>query len=369
MKRLLALAAVLALFGAACSSDDSSETTTSAAAETTTTDPDVEAAFSAFCESATTYVDDLDQFTGLFGDSSASLTVGQIKEGSATLDEDADAVQKDADALEKAIDDYDKVQKDNEAKEEESSGTTSTTVVSIDVDDGTIERVQQAQDDFDAAVEGISDDTPVSAAEVEFQSAAYALEVSWMTLLTEAGCLEEDQQALDDIKQFTAGLQTDLTALGVFTGKIDGIYGPDTVTAVEAFQKEVGLPETGLPDPATQKAINEKLAANEAMNVSALQGMLKGLGLYDGPINGQYDEATENSVKLLQAELGVPETGVMDPPTWEAYANRRKGLEELLAAAKANATSTTTAAPAPTAAPTTADPATTTEAPTTTAAP
>jgi peptidoglycan hydrolase-like protein with peptidoglycan-binding domain len=126
----------------------------------------------------------------------------------------------------------------------------------------------------------------------------------------------------------------------------------------------VGLPETGLPDPATQKAMAEKLATDEAMNVSALQGLLKGLGLYDGPINGVYDEATENAVKALQAQLGVPETGTMDPATWEAYANRRQGLEQLLAQAQSDATSTTTEAPT-TEAPTTEAP--TTDAPTTSA--
>ncbi len=137
---------------------------------------------------------------------------------------------------------------------------------------------------------------------------------------------------------------------------------------MQAFQAEVGLPQTGLPDPATQKALNEKLAAQKAVNVSALQGLLAGLGLYDGPIDGIYNDQLTEAVKELQAQLGVPQTGVMDPATWEAYANRRAGLEELLRQAEANATSTTTEAPT-TEAPTTAAP--TTEAPetTTTAAP
>lgn len=364
MKRILALAAVLALFGAACSSDDSSEESTT----TTTTEPDVEAAFSDFCESATSYVDDLNAYTGLFSGEPASITVGQVKDGSSQLKAAAEQVRTDADSLDQAIKDHNQVQEERAKEQEKSTGTTSTTIVEVPVDEGTLQRVEQAQSDFDSTVEGISDDTPVNEAEVEFQSAAYALQVSWSTLLTEAGCLDENEKALQGIKQFTAGLQTDLTTLGFFSGKVDGIYGPETVAAVKAFQKDVGLPETGLPDPPTQKAIAEKLAADTAMNVSALQGMLKGLGLYDGPINGVYDEATENAVKALQKELGVPETGVMDPATWEAYANRRAGLEELLAAAESNATSTTTAAPT-TAPPTTAAPSTaapTTAGPTTT---
>ena len=140
---------------------------------------------------------------------------------------------------------------------------------------------------------------------------------------------------------------------------------PSTVEAVKAFQAASGLPETGLPDPATQQALNEALGEQQALNVAALQGMLTSLGLYDGPIDGQWNDQMTEAVKALQRELGVPETGTMDPATWEAYVNRRAGLEQLLAAAEANATSTTTEAPT-TEAPTTEAPATT-EAPTTAA--
>ncbi|MCO5322701.1 MAG: peptidoglycan-binding protein [Microthrixaceae bacterium] len=303
MKRIFALVAVLALFGAACSSDDSGDSSDDT---TTTTEPDVEAAFSKFCETATTYVDDLNEYTGLFGDEPATITVGQLKEGSENLKKAGDDVKADSENLQKAIEDYNKVQEENAKQQEKDTGTTSTTIVEVDVDDGTIERVEQAQSDFDSTIEGISDDTPLSEAEVEFQSAAYALQVSWSTLLTEAGCLDEDQKALDQIKQFTAGLQSDLTTLGFFSGKIDGIYGPETVDAMQAFQKDVGLPETGLPDPPTQKAMSEKLAADAALNVSALQGLLKGLGLYDGPINGQYDEATGARSRLSRRNWECP---------------------------------------------------------------
>ncbi|MCP4434539.1 MAG: peptidoglycan-binding protein [Actinomycetia bacterium] len=367
MKRLFAILTAALLIASACSSDDS-ETKESDDKSTTTTLPDVEGAFSAFCESATTLVDDLEEYTGLFSQGSTSLTVGQVKAGSEDLKAARGQVEQDATALQDSIDDFNSIQEQNAKDQEEQTGTTSTTVVELPVDDATIERVVQAENDFDDAVTGIDDDTPLSEAEVEFQSAAYALQVSWSVLLSEAGCLDEDQQTLDQIRQYTAGLQTDLQTLGYYNGKVDGIYGPETVDAMQAFQAEVGLPQTGLPDPATQKALNEKLAAQKAVNVSALQGLLAGLGLYDGPIDGIYNDQLTEAVKELQAQLGVPQTGVMDPATWEAYANRRAGLEELLRQAEANATSTTTEAPT-TEAPTTAAP--TTEAPetTTTAAP
>ena len=365
MKRLFAIVFAAALVASACSSDDS-DSSDDDSDTTGTTLPDVEGAFSAFCESAVDLVDELEQYTGLFAETPATLTVGQVEQGSEGLTEASAQVEEDAEALEDSIDEFNAIQEQNAKDQEEATGTTSTTVVEIDVDEGTIDRVTEASEEFDSTISGINSDTPISEAEVEFQSAAYALQVSWAALLSEAGCTDEDQQALDQMRQFTAGLQTDLQTLGFFNEKVDGIYGPDTVAAVKAFQADAGLPETGLADPATQRALSERLATQEALNVSALQGLLQGLGLYDGPIDGQYNQATEDAVKALQAELGVPQTGTMDTATLEAYANRRNGLEALLSQAESNATSTTeaptTAAP-PTEAPTTEAP--TTAAPTT----
>ncbi|MGI9579013.1 MAG: peptidoglycan-binding domain-containing protein [Microthrixaceae bacterium] len=361
MKRLLAILFAAALVASACSSDDDSgdsDDESSATESTDTTLPDVEGAFSAFCESAIDLVDELEQYTGLFEESPTTLTVGQVEEGSSGLTDASALVEENAAALEESIEEFNAIQEQNAKDQEEATGTTSTTVVDIPVDEGTLDRVIEAEEEFDATISGINADTPISEAEVEFQSAAYALQVSWAVLLSEAGCSDQSQETLDQIRQFTAALQTDLQTLGFYSDKVDGIYGPDTVAAVKAFQADVGLPETGLPDPPTQNAINERLATNEALNVSALQGLLKGLGVYDGPIDGQYNQQTQDAVKALQAQLGVPQTGTMDPATWEAYANRRNGLEALLRQAESDATSTTTEAPTtappPTEAPSTA---------------
>ena len=39
---------------------------------------------------------------------------------------------------------------------------------------------------------------------------------------------------------------------------IDGVYGPNTETAVKQFQTKVGLPSTGIVDRATWEAIERK---------------------------------------------------------------------------------------------------------------
>jgi hypothetical protein len=49
----------------------------------------------------------------------------------------------------------------------------------------------------------------------------------------------------------TQQAQSKLAALGMDPGPLDGVAGGATRTAVQAFQKQSGLPETGLLDPAT----------------------------------------------------------------------------------------------------------------------
>jgi len=51
-------------------------------------------------------------------------------------------------------------------------------------------------------------------------------------------------------------LQTDLEALGIATGGVDGLFGQATRRAVVAFQQENGLPVTGIADAATFTAVD-----------------------------------------------------------------------------------------------------------------
>jgi peptidoglycan hydrolase-like protein with peptidoglycan-binding domain len=370
MKRLLMITLAAALVLSACGKDEESDdrATTTTAEATTTSEPDVNAAIEAFCSSADAYVDALDKYTGLFSGDTPDVTVGQVQDGMSELAAQRSTVEQSASDLDAAVKAVDAQEADEQGSTTTVAGaSTTTTLLAEQTADELVAQITKAEDDFDSAVSGIDASTPVAEAEVEFTSAAYALEVSWSILLTEAGCVE-DAGAVQQVQKFVASLQTDLQTLGFYEGDIDGIYGPQTTAAVTAFQKSVGLPETGLPDPATQKALSEKLAADAAVSTAALQGLLAGLGLYTGPIDGQWSPALEAAVKELQAALDVPQTGVMDQATLRAYANRKAGLEELVAYEQRMATSTTTAAPT-TAAPTTAAPTTaapTTAAPTTT---
>ena len=174
-------------------------------------------------------------------------------------------------------------------------------------------------------------------------SAAFQLEVASGLLFADAGCIEDPNGARVQVAAYVTALQTDLTEAGYYTDAIDGIYGPATLEAVRQLQAESGLPVTGLPDPSTQAALNEALATQEAASIAALQGILASLGFYTGPIDGIWSDEVEQAVVAAQVEAGQEPTGTIDPATLEA-------LRAAIAAGGGLGTTTTetTAAPAET---------------------
>ena len=61
---------------------------------------------------------------------------------------------------------------------------------------------------------------------------------------------------LDPVDEVT-GVQARLNNLGFKCGAVDGNVGPRTQTALKAFQKEKGLPETGTIDDATRSQLRD----------------------------------------------------------------------------------------------------------------
>ena len=148
-------------------------------------------------------------------------------------------------------------------------------------------------------------------------------------------------------------LQEALGGLGHFTGAFDGIYGPETRAALEAFQQAEGLPANGQLDDATARAL--AAASPEAHDdaVKALQTELAALGLYTDGIDGDYGADTAAAVKALQQEAGLPVTGQLDAPTFAALQQRYAAA--VSAPAGGGSTTTSTAGSATTAT-TAADP-------------
>ncbi len=129
----------------------------------------------------------------------------------------------------------------------------------------------------------------------------------------------------------------------------DGIYGPDTVAAVSAFQKNAGLPVTGVTDLATWEAIvlrfePARIEQEEAEplqiilnpgqvirrgeqnpNVYLVQAMLTVLSqLYGGvsapSMTGILDIPTADSLSSFQQMSLLPATGELDKQTWRHLA-------------------------------------------------
>ena len=115
-----------------------------------------------------------------------------------------------------------------------SASSTTTTTAPL-LPPGTVDRVEQAESDLAAATEGITDETPLTEATAEFNAAAFSLEVAWLRLFADAGCLTDEQQvaAQTAVAEYTVALQTSLQTAGYYEGEIDGVYGPSTVDAVE----------------------------------------------------------------------------------------------------------------------------------------
>ncbi len=131
----------------------------------------------------------------------------------------------------------------------------------------------------------------------------------------------------------------------------DGIYGSETVAAVEEFQRRHGLPVTGEVDNETWDAIfaefgnavirrskpngimpfpstrgYEVMDGERSDTVMAVQLVLHLLAnLYDdidgSTMGGIYDESTAADIRTFQTRHNLPVTGRVDKLTWNALAD------------------------------------------------
>ncbi len=139
----------------------------------------------------------------------------------------------------------------------------------------------------------------------------------------------------------------------------DGIYGPQTASAVRSFQQAYGLPVTGIMDEDTYRVLYEvytgivaslppDLFRNEALPypgaplvlgstspaVSALQEYVNRISqIYPSlgtlEVTGIYDERTRAAVSEFQRLFGLPVTGTVPAVTWntltDVYDDLRSG--------------------------------------------
>lgn len=305
----------------------------------------------AFCRSSATYIKSLDRYGDLLARSEP--TVGDVKEAGADLSEPRADVVSGAEQLRAAKDKVATAERElAEAYAALASVKPSTSVPpsaspAPTVPVAGVNRVKQADTDFTAAVAGITDETPLKEASESFNAAAVALEMSWIKLVTDAGCLSEDQyeQARSAARDYTLALQKSLAEAGYLEAEVDGVYGPATVEAVQALQKAHDLPVTGTVDKATDAALRADLQAKggaeadqDIAATAAVQQTLKLAGYWPGPVDGTWTDALTEALKAFQTSLGVEPTGKVDAATIAA-------VERSLAQRSASPTATVSVAP------------------------
>ena len=131
----------------------------------------------------------------------------------------------------------------------------------------------------------------------------------------------------------------------------DGIYGQETITAVSAFQRSVGLPVTGITNQETWEAVVEAYEpalvrvdkatpieiiidpgkvyrrGETSANIYLLQAMLAFLSRYHTDIgtpgnDGVLDSPTSDALAAFQLLAGLPPTGELDKITWQYLVNQ-----------------------------------------------
>lgn len=169
----------------------------------------------------------------------------------------------------------------------------------------------------------------------------------------------------EDVKR----LQTRLTELGYYTGKISGNYLDSTRNAMKEFQQKMGEVATGeadvdtqallyggsalsahavveatpepdmldldnlsfqvveddsllTPTPAPEVPYTKQLARNSTGTlVKQVQERLTELGYYAGPISGNFLGHTANAVKAFQAQNGLKADSIVGQDTWNMLFN------------------------------------------------
>ena len=141
---------------------------------------------------------------------------------------------------------------------------------------------------------------------------------------------------------------------------VDGIFGSQTENAVRTFQRIFGLTPDGIVGPATWYALvrlytavtslselrsqgqqfyainwsppNSLQLGDSGEKVRLLQYMLSVLSSYipgipNLSIDGIYGNATRTAVIAAQRRFGLPETGIVDPLTWDEIYDQYSGIE------------------------------------------
>jgi len=142
-------------------------------------------------------------------------------------------------------------------------------------------------------------------------------------------------------------VQERLRQAGAYGGRADGVWGPDSQSALERFQQRNGLQVTGTLNQATAATLGlnpgellgggataSGTAAPEAEPgslsrpaVRNLQSRLRVLGFYRGTVDGIWGAGTQAAIERFQQGRGLQPTGQINPATAQAMGLDPSNLE------------------------------------------
>jgi peptidoglycan hydrolase-like protein with peptidoglycan-binding domain len=129
-------------------------------------------------------------------------------------------------------------------------------------------------------------------------------------------------------------VQEHLRSAGAYGGAVDGVWGPDSVAALQRFQAGHQLQATGQLNQATAAALNldpaallgtqqaavppPPVPAAETLrpsSVRAIQERLRSLGFYTGGVDGVWGQSTQSAIQQFQQNRGLQPNGQLNPAT------------------------------------------------------
>lgn len=130
-----------------------------------------------------------------------------------------------------------------------------------------------------------------------------------------------------------AGLQVALRAHGLYLAQIDGIAGPKTAAAIEAFERGHGLP-VGPANARFRAALGplgRPLFGTRVLqrgdfgwDVAVLQFLLTRRGVYSGALDGYMGKETAAALRRYQRAMHLQADAVVGPRTLSAIVRRDK---------------------------------------------
>ncbi|MBR0651256.1 peptidoglycan-binding protein [Roseomonas terrae] len=146
----------------------------------------------------------------------------------------------------------------------------------------------------------------------------------------------------------TMVVQERLRDAGVYTGATDGVWGPESQTALDRFQQARGMVVTGSMNLATAQALGigvprllpppAEPAAGAAPAGSApialspaairnVQARLRALGFYRQQADGLWGAGTQAALERFQRGRGLEPNGQINPTTAQALGLNPSNLE------------------------------------------